>query len=114
MGCQSASRTDSSCGEPVTFGSLPNGCCHVEGAGHAVRGKLPRTTGSRNCGMLPSNRTDRALLRSRQAVCQLPNPHLCGCHFLPLDSRRVAPKVFQAVKGAFVAVKDMHNHLQII
>jgi hypothetical protein len=55
-----------------------------------------------------------ALLTSRQVGCQLPDTHLCGCHFLPLDSRRVAPKIFQAVKGAFVAVKDMHNHLQII
>ena len=48
----------------------------------------------------------------RSANC--PIPHLCRCHSLPLDSRCVAPKIFQAVKGAFVAVKDMHYHLQII
>ena len=32
----------------------------------------------------------------------------------PFESRRVAPKIFQAVKRPFVSVKDMDNYLQII
>ena len=32
----------------------------------------------------------------------------------PFESRRVAPQVLQAVKGSFVPMKNVHNHLQII
>ena len=32
----------------------------------------------------------------------------------PFHSRRIAPKIFQTVKGAFVSVKDMNHDLEII
>ena len=36
-----------------------------------------------------------------------------GSRFTP-NQRRVAPEIFQTVKGAFVPVKDVDHHLQII
>src|SRR3954454_2929407 len=33
---------------------------------------------------------------------------------LPLESRRVAPQIFQTVKRTFVAMKDVGDHLQIV
>lgn len=32
----------------------------------------------------------------------------------PLETRRVAPKVLQTVEGAFVSMKDVDHHLQVI
>lgn len=32
----------------------------------------------------------------------------------PFNSRRITPKIFQTVERAFVAMKNMHNHLKII
>ena len=46
--CQSASRTDSSCGEPVDLGSLPRPIDHakrVKEHGQIVAGRLPVTAG---------------------------------------------------------------------
>jgi len=38
---------------------------------------------------------------------------MCRCGF-PLYPRRVAPEIFQAVKGALVTVKNVDNYLQVI
>jgi hypothetical protein len=55
-----------------------------------------------------------ALDVGRSAFAALTIQHLCGRHFLPLDARRVAPEIFQAVKGPFVAMEDVHHHLEIV
>jgi hypothetical protein len=36
------------------------------------------------------------------------------CGRFPFEPGRVAPEIFQTVKGTFVPVKDMDNYLQII
>jgi hypothetical protein len=36
-----------------------------------------------------------------------------GAH-LPIEPQSVAPKILQGVKGAFIPVKNVDNHLQII
>jgi len=35
-----------------------------------------------------------------------------GC--FPIEPQRVTPKILQAVKGAFVSVKHVHDYLQVI
>jgi len=32
----------------------------------------------------------------------------------PIQPQRVTPEILQAVKGAFVSVKQMHDYLQVI
>jgi len=37
-----------------------------------------------------------------------------GCAEVPFHARGIAPKVFEAVKGAFGLMEDMDNYLEII
>jgi hypothetical protein len=62
----------------------------------------------------PEARLRRAAQLPRHVSCESKSIAAGGSSRFPIYTRRVAPQIFQAVERAFIAMEDVHHHLQII
>ena len=79
--------------------------------GPAPQGRTDRSTGADQDRRAKIKAVDGLMWFRGSTAREAVTP--CSGRF-PFQPRRVAPQIFQAVEGAFVAMKNVHDHLQII